>query len=181
MLLETRGYEVLTAGGGFEALLALKHSLPDIIISDLNMPHMGGFEFLSVVRRRFPTVPVIVISGEFAEFSHPESVLTDAYFAKGQYTPDSLFAKLMELIEAPPRNRAARPAKAVAWVKNDKGVITVTCTDCLRTFSLADATFGVNKVVCEFCSCGIRFEVNDDRRTGIRDQLGIHDVIHFRG
>jgi YesN/AraC family two-component response regulator len=33
------------------------------------MPHMSGFELLSVVRRRFPLIAVIVISGEFTELS----------------------------------------------------------------------------------------------------------------
>ena len=57
---------MLCAEDGFEGLAALKQSLPDIIISDLRMPNMNGFEFLSVVRRRFPVIPVIVISGEFS-------------------------------------------------------------------------------------------------------------------
>jgi len=81
-LLETQGYEVLCAGDGFEGLAALKQSLPDIIISDLRMPNMSGFEFLSVVRRRFPVIPVIVISGEFSGLSVPETVLADAFFPK---------------------------------------------------------------------------------------------------
>jgi CheY-like chemotaxis protein len=65
-VLKSQGYEVLVAEDGFDALIALKRSLPDVIISDLRMPNMNGFEFLSVVRRRFPTIPVIVISGEFS-------------------------------------------------------------------------------------------------------------------
>ncbi len=73
LLLESKGYEVLLAGDGFEGLLALKQSLPDIIISDLSMPNMNGFEFLSVVRRRFPIIPVIVISGQFSGTTVPES------------------------------------------------------------------------------------------------------------
>ena len=81
-LLKSEGYEVLCAEDGFDALVALKRSLPDIIISDLRMPNMNGFEFLSVVRRRFPTVPVIVISGEFSGVDVPESVLADAFFQK---------------------------------------------------------------------------------------------------
>jgi CheY-like chemotaxis protein len=52
-LLQREGYEVATAKDGFDALLKLKQFLPDVIISDLNMPRMSGFEFLSVVRRRF--------------------------------------------------------------------------------------------------------------------------------
>lgn len=160
MLLESRGYEVITAGDGFEGLLALKGSLPDIIISDLSMPNMSGFEFLSVVRRRFPTVPVIVISGEFTDMNCPESVLTDAYFAKGQYTPDALFRKILALLqELPSRPRVGRPDKAAVWVKNDRGMVAVTCTDCLRTFPVAGTIQGVNNVACEFCPCTIRFEV----------------------
>lgn len=90
LLLEAQGYEVLCAEDGFEGLAALKESLPDIIISDLRMPNMNGFEFLSVVRRRFPTIPVIVISSEFTGVSVPESVLADAFFSKGGFKPDEL-------------------------------------------------------------------------------------------
>jgi CheY-like chemotaxis protein len=94
LLLSAQGYEVLCAEDGFEGLAALKQSLPDIIISDLRMPNMNGFEFLSVVRRRFPSIPVIAISGEFSGLSVPESVLADAFFSKGQYQPPQLFEKI---------------------------------------------------------------------------------------
>jgi CheY-like chemotaxis protein len=53
-LLHKEGYQVTTANNGFDALLKLKEVVPEVIISDLNMPKMSGFEFLSVVRRRFP-------------------------------------------------------------------------------------------------------------------------------
>lgn len=46
-LLQKEGYEVATAENGFDALLKLKHFSPEVIISDLNMPKMSGFEFLS--------------------------------------------------------------------------------------------------------------------------------------
>jgi CheY-like chemotaxis protein len=160
LVLETQGYEVHVAGDGFEALLALKRSLPDIIISDLSMPNMNGFELLSVVRRRFPTIPVIVISGEFSVLTVPESVLADAFFPKGQYRPEALFQKILELIrELPSRPRTGRPDNAAVWVKNNKGMIAVTCTDCLRTFPVLDVSKGVNSVPCEFCPCVIRFEL----------------------
>lgn len=48
MLLTSVGYDVTIAKDGFDALLQLKRSLPDLIGSDLNMPQMSGFEFLSV-------------------------------------------------------------------------------------------------------------------------------------
>ena len=64
-ILERKGYEVRTACDGFAALAELRRSLPDVIISDLGMSNMSGFELLSVVRRRFPHIPVIAMSGEF--------------------------------------------------------------------------------------------------------------------
>ena len=65
MLLAARSFDVQTAEDGFEALLALRGALPDVIITDLKMPHMSGFELLSIVRKRFPQIPTIAISGEY--------------------------------------------------------------------------------------------------------------------
>ena len=60
-VLSRAGYEVRTAIDGFQALALMRKALPDVIISDLKMPNMSGFEFLSVVRRRFPHIPVIAV------------------------------------------------------------------------------------------------------------------------
>jgi len=56
MLLQASGYDVSTAVNGFDALLQLKRKVPAIVLSDLNMPQMSGFEFISVVRRRFTRI-----------------------------------------------------------------------------------------------------------------------------
>src|SRR5512141_2650479 len=79
-----QGYEVRTAADGFAALVELRRSTPDVIVSDLRMPNMSGFELLSVVRRRFPHIPVVAISGEFTNGS-PAGLIADAFFTKGQY------------------------------------------------------------------------------------------------
>ena len=63
LILESEGYEVLTAADGVEGLHVLSKSLPDLIISDLNMPRMSGFEFLAIVRERFPRIATIAMSG----------------------------------------------------------------------------------------------------------------------
>src|SRR5258708_8247930 len=65
-LLKKAGYEVASAENGFDALLKLKEFLPEVIISDLNMPKMSGFEFLSVIRRRFPKISVIASTEPYA-------------------------------------------------------------------------------------------------------------------
>lgn len=163
-ILESQGYEVHCAGDGFEALSALKKSLPDMIISDLQMPNMNGFEFLSIVRQRFPAIPVVVISGEFSGVSVPESVLADAIFPKGGYKPAALFEKISELLnELPSRRNSAKPNIAAVWVKNDLGLIVVTCTQCLRTFPVDEASKGFNEAKCDFCQSAVRFEIVSDQ------------------
>jgi CheY-like chemotaxis protein len=160
LLLEAQGYEVLSAEDGFEGLAALKQSLPDLIISDLQMPNMNGFEFLSVVRRRFPTIPVIVISGEFSGASVPESVLADAFFSKGTYKIPELFQRICDLVhELPTRPRIGKPSQAAVWVMNNKGTVAVTCSECLRTFPVIGVSKGLNEAECDFCGCTVRFEI----------------------
>jgi CheY-like chemotaxis protein len=61
-ILSGAGYAVQIASDGFSALAAIREDMPDLILSDLNMPGMSGFEFLSVVRRRFPSIRVIAMS-----------------------------------------------------------------------------------------------------------------------
>jgi hypothetical protein len=139
LVLEGGGYEVHTANGGFEALTALSHSLPDILISDLSMPNMSGFELLSIVRRRFPQLPVIAISGEYFG-KGPIGLIADAFFSKGQYNPAILFEKILELLEqAPIRPNIAKSDKAPIWVpRNSAGYFVVTCPICLRSFPVED-------------------------------------------
>ena len=162
-ILESQGYEVHCAGDGFEGLAALKKSLPDMIISDLRMPNMNGFEFLSVVRQRFPTIPVVVISGEFSGISVPESVLADAFFQKGGYQPAALFEKISELLsDLPSRHNPAKSNNAAVWITNDLGLIVVTCTQCLRTFPVDEAAKGFNEAACDFCQSVVRFEIVSD-------------------
>ncbi len=163
MLLEAQGYEVHCASDGFEGLATLKKALPDLIISDLRMPNMNGFEFLSVVRRRFPMIPVVVISGEFSGLSVPESVLADAFFTKGGFRPEELFEKICALVhELPTRPKSGKPNRAAVWVTNDRGTTAVTCSECLRTFPVTDVTSGPNEAECDFCSSMVPFEIIGD-------------------
>ena len=71
------GYVVGVAVDGLDALDKLRAGLPDLIISDLIMPRMSGIELLEVVRKRFPQIPVIVISAVPAD-EMPEEVVADA-------------------------------------------------------------------------------------------------------
>ena len=66
MVLSALGHRVRSASDGLTALIEMRQEIPDILLSDLNMPGMSGFELLSVVRRRFPAVRVIAMSGAFS-------------------------------------------------------------------------------------------------------------------
>src|SRR5258705_8379427 len=99
MLLADDGYEVSTAVDGFDALLQMKSRIPELIVSDLNMPHMSGFEYLSVIRRRFPQALVIAMSGAYqAGDAVPGGVIADAFYAKGSDTPQTLLRVVAELL-----------------------------------------------------------------------------------
>jgi len=97
--LESQGYEVHCASNGFGGLTALREAPPDVIISDLQMPRMSGFEFLSIVRKCFPNIPTIAISAAFSGRDVPDSVIADAFFEKGQYSMKELFQKIVALLE----------------------------------------------------------------------------------
>lgn len=157
-ILAQKGYEVRTAEDGFAALLELRRSLPDIIISDLRMPNMSGFEFLSVVRRRFPHIAVIAISGEY-NGSQPAGLIADAFFTKGSHTPEQLFNKIASLLEQSPlRPHVAKPDRAPVWVpKSNTGYIVLTCTECLRSFSVPfdGPNAEPQEAECTFCSARV--------------------------
>ena len=80
--LSAAGYEVGVAKDGFAALAQMHGALPDLIISDLKMPNMSSFEFLSIARRRFPQIPTIAVSGEFHPPIEPLGVIADAFLSK---------------------------------------------------------------------------------------------------
>ncbi len=154
MILREHGYDIRTAADGFAALVELRRAAPDVIISDLKMPNMNGFELLSVVRRRFPHIPVIAISGEFNGLA-PAGLICDAFFSKGEYRVDELFRKIAELIESSPlRPQITKPQKAPVWVpRNAEGYFVVTCPECLRSSPVSThESEPPHQTTCIFCN-----------------------------
>jgi CheY-like chemotaxis protein len=82
-VLEEFGYSVRFAEEGPSALREIYQQNPDILVSDLKMPGMSGFELLINVRRLFPTIKVIAMSGSFSGSEVPQGVLADAFYPKG--------------------------------------------------------------------------------------------------
>ncbi len=62
--LKIRGYEIITASDGMEALELLPNDKIDLVITDLNMPNIDGFNLISRIRsnERYENTPIIVMS-----------------------------------------------------------------------------------------------------------------------
>lgn len=84
--LETRGHEVLDAGGGEQGLEMAKSERPDVVVTDIMMPGMSGFEVLAEIRRdrEMRLTPVIIASGKGgrADIRRGMSMGADDYIIK---------------------------------------------------------------------------------------------------
>ncbi|HUG66501.1 MAG TPA: response regulator [Pirellulaceae bacterium] len=62
LLSDGSGHEVCHAKDGEQALLLMAHSPPDVVVTDLMMPKMNGFELVTHVQKRFPRIPIILMT-----------------------------------------------------------------------------------------------------------------------
>jgi len=166
MTLEREGYEVLTAADGLDGLHALSKSLPDVIISDLNMPRMSGVEFLAIVRKRFPHIATIAMSAEDITSGNPSGILADAFLQKGQYTLKELFQEVAKLLAASPiRSEKEKSDIAPLFVPRDgAGYLIITCPKCLRPNKLEAMSLngGIHQTICQSCGMPVKFEINHE-------------------
>jgi CheY-like chemotaxis protein len=165
-ILESEGYEVLTAADGLDGLHALSKSLPDLIISDLNMPRMSGFEFLAVVRERFPHIATIAVSGEYITSGNPSGVVADTFLQKGHHTLKELCGEVAKLLAASPiRSESKKSEIAPLFVPRDgEGYLIVTCPKCLRPNKLQATNLngGLHETPCQSCGTPVKFEINHE-------------------
>jgi len=165
-ILESGGYEVLTAADGLDGLHALSKALPDLIISDLNMPRMSGFEFLAVVRKRFPHIATIAVSGEYITSGNPSGIVADAFLQKGHYTLKELCGEVAKLLAASPiRSERKKSEIAPLFVPRDSaGYLIIACPKCLRANRLEAMNLngGLHETTCQSCGTPVKFEINHE-------------------
>jgi CheY-like chemotaxis protein len=165
-VLAESGYGVRSAEDGFSALVELRKDVPDIVLSDLNMAGMSGFEFLSVIRRRFPTIRTIAMSGAYSGSEVPAGVAAAAFYEKG-----SSLGVLLRIVEAMSRPEPSQllhhdGASAPIWVPpnghdpSGKPYVMITCLECLRTFPqvLGEAIAPIREAGCVYCHSLIQRE-----------------------
>ena len=135
-VLEQAGYQVELAEDGFNALRKIQETMPDLVITDLRMPNMNGFELLSVIRSRFAQLPTVAISGEFLACQIDEGPLADAFFQKGNYSIPEFLEKVAELLDSPPPRKHATAHASAVWAPTGDAPVMLTCMQCLRSFPI---------------------------------------------
>ena len=78
--LERQGYRVLAASGAIEALARINEALPDLILLDIAMPHMDGYQLCKLIKGNTLTksVPVVMLSGKDGFFDKVRGRMTGA-------------------------------------------------------------------------------------------------------
>jgi two-component system alkaline phosphatase synthesis response regulator PhoP len=101
--LEKEGFEIYQAFDGNEALEILKKNIPDMILLDLIMPNMSGFEFLESLRSdpQYASIPVVVVSnlGQESDIEKAKSLGVIEYYVKVRTSIDNLILNIKSLLE----------------------------------------------------------------------------------
>jgi CheY-like chemotaxis protein len=106
-LLEKRGHHVQVAGDGIEALEKLKQAEFDLVLMDVQMPVMGGFEATAAVREREKAtgkhIPIVALTARAIKGDRERCLAAgmDGYVAK-PIRPEELFEQIEALIATVP-------------------------------------------------------------------------------
>ncbi len=116
-LLELHGYEVSTAINGREALAVMQRRVPDLVISDIMMPDMDGYEFFNAVRSNPAWTPIpfvfLTARGQPTDIRRGSNLGADAYLTK-PFEPEDL------LVTVRGRLKRVRDIQAVAQADIDR-------------------------------------------------------------
>ena len=101
--LEKEGYVVVQAQDGQEALEKLKEQMPNLVLLDIILPKMSGFEFLEKVREgpQLEGVPIIIISnlGQESDIQKGQSLGAVGYFVKAHISIEDLVGQIKQFLE----------------------------------------------------------------------------------
>ena len=164
-----QGHSVRTACDGFAALEAIRERAPDILLSDLNMPRMSGYELLAIVRCRFPQIAVIAMSADYSGVAVPPGIAADGFYAKGSGRIARLFEILLNIQDEETRQslRVAFPVwiTSSAHHEGDLSTSGFACPDCSKTFSRSFdcVLFDRHKQFCPHCSSRVQAAVVRER------------------
>ena len=96
VMLETRGYRVLTCTNGQHALDTFKKGGVDLLLSDLIMPGLDGADLVQKVKEFSPETPAILFSGKIRVYD--KDTRADIFLPKGMYAPAELLERIRILL-----------------------------------------------------------------------------------
>jgi two-component system alkaline phosphatase synthesis response regulator PhoP len=104
--LKKEGFEVLTSGDGLEALGKIKSERPDLIILDIMLPGMDGYDICRVIRKEDISIPVIMLSARNEEMDKILGLELggDDYVTK-PFSPRELIARVRALLRRSQNSR----------------------------------------------------------------------------
>jgi len=109
-LLERDGYRTLEASDGTAALESLAREPVDAILTDLRMPKLNGLELLEAVRRRYPDIPVVMLTAHGTVGSAVEALKQGAFdYLTKPFDPDEIRHVMEKAVST--RRLAAREAR----------------------------------------------------------------------
>jgi DNA-binding response OmpR family regulator len=127
--LEAEGYDVVSAEDGEKGLSLLRQLLPDLVILDVMLPKLNGFQVLQMVRREGLTMPIIVLSARTGEMEKVTGLELGAedYVAK-PFSLAELLARVRAALRRGPRAAEGPPRAVHAFgdVRVDVAARTVT-------------------------------------------------------
>ncbi len=91
LMLEDWGYEVASVVDGLDAIRSLKLELPDIVVTDMELPELNGLQLVAAIRRDYPTVPAVLVTGKGSEELAVEALRLGA----AGYVPKSQLLQLL--------------------------------------------------------------------------------------
>lgn len=90
-MLKGEGYSLHFASDGTEALELMRHTVPDLVVTDLFMPHMNGLELVSAVTSQYPLVPVILMTS----LGNEETAVEALQHGASSYVPKRLLGRYL--------------------------------------------------------------------------------------
>jgi len=122
--LSLEGYHVMTASNGRNALQILTMQPVDVVLTDVKMPGMSGFQLLKEVKEKWPETHVIVMTGYGSIQSAVESIQQGAanYILKPIHVED-LLRNLSELIHGPSARKMLKINEQAAFVVGNVVII----------------------------------------------------------
>ena len=118
--LQAEGYQIVSAADGEAALVVAKKEMPDLVISDVMMPRISGFEMLDILRNTegLKNVKVIMLTalGQAEDKTRADNLGADKYLVKSQVTLEDIVKSAAELLggEATVKASAASPVTSDA-------------------------------------------------------------------